>query len=533
MLIPIHQFVAPSRGSMISGRYPFRNGHYAFELSHQNPDFIKPSFPQTLQRNGYVTAAFGKSDSYIYKWGPGQGFYDAGHYNYKMHFKHNLQNNGIGDLWIEWLYNENGAIKESVQYPDGELVKYYIKKNDGEISKEDIAKKKQVDKDFDILRLTEGSGIIGGVNPLPAGKTIDALIVKEFKSYLSNENTKFITSWGEERVGANPQKPLMLNLGFHLPHTPVLPPKKYRNKFKKINYRIPTFTKEEYSKLPEQLKQISNWGSLSEMTNEEKLQVIQDYYAFCAYGDALIGESVQAFKDYCARNNQEYLILFTVGDHNYHLGKQGKTEKAGPWRHSTQGALIVVASDKAQVPAGLIQNQLTEYVDIAPTILKTAGIDIENEQYNYLDGYNLYDFIGNTTEKRDYILGEINVISGPRAYMRTKDFAFSMRTRPLNDANLNDNIKWAIICDVEDAELAMYDLRVDSNDLNNIAYTNKYAGLAQWFRHKLGTIVLGDGRVECDWSKPNTYSLSNFAHGSDDKKLNIPEDLIPQIVENE
>lgn len=49
----------PSRGSMISGRYPFRNGHYAFELTHQAPDFVRPAVPQMLRDRGYATASFG------------------------------------------------------------------------------------------------------------------------------------------------------------------------------------------------------------------------------------------------------------------------------------------------------------------------------------------------------------------------------------------------------------------------------------------------------------------------------------------
>ena len=77
----------PSRGSMHSGRYPFRNGHYAFELTHQAPDFVKPTVSQTMRANGYATAVFGKEDTYIYKWGPGQGFNDANLFDYKVFIK--------------------------------------------------------------------------------------------------------------------------------------------------------------------------------------------------------------------------------------------------------------------------------------------------------------------------------------------------------------------------------------------------------------------------------------------------------------
>ena len=56
----------------------------------------------------------------------------------------------------------------------------------------------------------------------------------------------------------------------------------------------------------------------------------------------------------------------------------------------------------------------------------------------------------------------------------------------------------------------------------NRAYDPEYQKLADWFRRKLGKIVLGDGRIECDWSKANTYSLSNMARRSRRQKSRHP-----------
>lgn len=77
--------------------------------------------------------------------------------------------------------------------------------------------------------------------------------------------------------------------------------------------------------------------------------------------------------------------------------------------------------------------------------------------------------------------------------------------------------------------MALYDLRIDPLEKVNLASNNAYWELADWFRQKLGNIVLGDGRVEVDWTKPNAYNISKFAGGADDKKLNIPENIIPTI----
>jgi arylsulfatase A-like enzyme len=329
-----------------------------------------------------------------------------------------------------------------------------------------------------------------------------------------------------------------VHLSFHLPHTPVLPPKEYREIFKKKKYNIPGFSTDELSNFPPQLVTLYNECKADGLTDEEKLQAIRDYYAFCAYGDALIGEAVEAFKGYCRKNQQEYLIIFTVGDHGWHLGEQGIMAKFGPWKQSIHDAVIVVSSDKKKIPPGKVVPELVEYVDFVPTMLAAAGVDIRQAEYDYLDGYDLAEVVADPEgNRREYILGELNVVCGHRAFMRTKDFAFSMRTRDRWDFasydNLNADIMWALTCDRPKADMALYDLRTDPLEKHNVANDRKYEELADWFRKKLGNIVLGDGRVEADWTKVNCYSISNFAGGADDKKLNIPTRLIPEIKQDQ
>lgn len=527
----------PSRASMHTGRYPFHSGHYKF-MSHQTAGHVKPMVSQILRNNGYGTAVFGKTGWGIKNPGGDKAFFD-----HTVIFTRDLQKKGFGDIFtsggkyefpdgiFEVVYSD-----ETVIYPDGRQVHYRKQQRDGEIPEKDRLLKAEVEKEFDILRaytrLNKGL-ILGGVNPQPAGKTVDAYIVKEFENYLENQNKTFKTLAGKTAQGANSQNPLMINIGFHLPHTPVLPPKKYRDKFKDIKYRIPEFSTDELSNFPPQLVTLYNECKADQLKPEEKLQAIQDYYAFCAYGDALIGEAVEAFKSYCRKNKQEYLIIFTVGDHGWHLGEQGVMSKFGPWKQSVHDAAIVVSSDKTKFPAGKVVRDIVEFVDFTPTMLAASGIDIHKKNFEYLDGCDLAEVVSGKATKREYAIGELNVVCGHRAFMRSQDFAFSMRTRDRWDDDhwdeLNKDIRWALTCDRPKADMALYDLRTDPLEKVNVANQNEYKALADWFRQKLGNIVLGDGRVECDWTKPNSYAVSNFAAGADDKKLDIPEELIPEI----
>ena len=62
--------------------------------------------------------------------------------------------------------------------------------------------------------------------------------------------------------------------------------------------------------------------------------------------------------------------------------------KFGPWKQSLNGAVIVVSSDKKRFPAGKVVDDLVEYVDLAPTILAAAGLDVDSNNI-YSDNFAL------------------------------------------------------------------------------------------------------------------------------------------------
>lgn len=530
----------PSRASMHTGRYPFRNGKYGWEQTHQQADFTRPTVSQSLRHAGYYTAIIGKRHYGVSTSERGPNGKPLGVFDFELDFVRDLERNGVGDWHSTGAYGLTDSVllrkdsTETVFYADGRSKKYVLTKADRELTPEEASVKRTVEEEFDILRAYTriNTGLIlGGVNPKPAGETIDAYIVEEFKNHLASAGASYETLAGKPARGANSEKPLFVNLGFHLPHTPVLPPKSFRDRFKDLEYELPEFTADEISLWPAQLVEIYNESKTDPMQRGEKLQAIRDYYAFTAYGDELVGKAVEAFKKQSEAMGREYVIVLTVGDHSWHLGEQGMMAKFGPWAQSVHGAAIVVSSDKKKYPPGEVCHELVEYVDFAPTLLAAGGVDVSADEYGYLDGCDLAQVLVDPTRHRDYILGEMNLVCGHRAYLRTDDFAFSMRTRDsrrVGEApNLNSDLLWAMTCEPKYAELALYDLRVDPLERTNVAYTLEYQDLAGWFREKLGNIVLGDGRIEADWTRPNSYSLSNFAGGADDKRIEIPDGLVP------
>ncbi|MCL7762590.1 sulfatase-like hydrolase/transferase [Polaribacter sp. Z014] len=531
---------APSRASMMTGLYPHHDGITGFELGHNQTSITKKLIPEVLKEYGYGTSIYGKFGYRILSWDEKKqkaSFKSPGYYDHELNGKNDLQILGFTD-YSKWdKIKEKGKPDvgtEDFIFSDGTKLRVIPEAK----SKKDVNELARVDKKLSILRAytrQQSKMIIGGESPKPAFETFDGFILKEFDNYLNSPNKGFKTYSGRTVIGPKTSEPQFMSLNFHLPHTPVLPPKEFRDQFKNKKYKIPAFDKNtELSKLPLQLKKLYKTMKIDGLSEAEKQQAVQDYYAFCAYADALIGKAIKDFKKYSKENNQEYVIILTIGDHGWQLGEQGIEAKFAPYDVSNRGAIVVASSIKNKFPVNKVSKEYVEYVDIYTTILSAANIDINASRFKYLDGFDMEDIAKGTGIKREYVLGEMNHVYGPRAYIRNKEFAFSMRikeknSKPGKQVPPGTGLDWARNESLENVEVALFDLRNDADERNNVALKKEYRKLSEWFRKKLTDIVLGDGRVEIDWSKKDDYKISNFAVGSDDKKLDIPKNIIPAV----
>lgn len=531
---------APSRTSMHYGMYPHHAGHYGFEKSHQKAAFSKRVLPELMSDLGYTTSQFGKTGYYIYQF-DGKHFKPSEHYDVSVELR-DLITHKYTD-WAKEAKWENGQAS-GTQYTWGfedEPISYFIPKK-GAMPSEDERRQKVVEERIDALYPSARDAsalVIGGVSPALTKNTMDGQISAAFIDYLHHSGQPYETPWKAKKQGPSVDKPIFVYLGHHFPHTPVMPSKEFRDLFiakeKERPYRIPDFSKDELKKLPPQLVDWFEKSNFADMSDEDKHQAIRDYYAFCAMGDKLIGDSINAFKDYSKKSGREWMIVYVVGDHGWQLGEQGGETKFAPYDKSNHCAVIVAASDKKKWPAGTVTDEMVEYVDFAPTMLRASGADLTAPEYAHLDGIPLGDTL-NGKFSRDYVLGEMNHYIGPRAYLRGRDFAFSMKPREKNGKPGTSygpvpgaDIKWGLESPRDEVEMALFDLRVDPAEQNNVANDPQYVELADWFRNKLGNIVLGDGRVECNWEKPEEYAITTFAKGANDHKLDIPPKLIPKL----
>lgn len=517
---------APSRAAMMTGRYPHHSGIYGFELAHERSETFKPLAPEVMKEAGYQTANFGKPGYYIFsrkKTWDFRGEFQTSILPYFLELK------GLTDI-------KHDVIKKNGHSTRAEV--FYVEDPTGQVRTEprrieDIAKAfplTPLEKELGIVRsisFQENKGeILAG--RCPRSKTRDGFILEAFLEFLSHPDNDYTALTGLPARGVSTDRPKFVHLGFHFPHTPVIPPQQFREKLSLSDYRIPAFDPKERDSLPLQLREYQRqWDSLG-LSREEQIQAVRDYYAFCAFGDTLVSRAAEAFEEFSRKEGRPWVILYVCGDNGWHLGENGVMAKFGPYEKSTRQALVAVSSDPRHFPPGKVVNRLVEFVDFAPTFYDLAAIDRKQKKWDYLDGRSLVDEANGRGRERDYVISEMDPGMGPRAVLRTKEFVFSMRTRP--PAGVQDkDFRWAMTAGDDEAEIALFDLRKDPLERRNESVNPAYTRLVRLLRNKLETIVLGD-RTEVDWAgEGRNFVQSTWGKGADDKLLPIPPDSIPAL----
>ncbi|WP_139958985.1 sulfatase-like hydrolase/transferase [Flavicella sediminum] len=524
---------APSRASMHYGRYPFRTGIYEFEYHNNFAEHCEPTLPEQMASLGYQTLHIGKLGVRIRTKVNGK-MTSPKIYQTDIDFKQ-LRRDGLTDWGKDWFYEMDGKKLESpiknLEFyvtPNGKF-EYISEKLEKENPNAHKGTAKLVMEKYDLLRhynkkkpkTIYSGGILAGVSPQPAGKTRDGYYTSIFEDFLKNENKRF-KAGSRTFDGVDTSKPLFCHIGFDFPHTPVLPPADYRARFQKKQYKIPTLTKTELNSMAKQFKKQVTVSYSDHFTDAEKLAMIQDYYAFCAYGDDLVGQATDDFIAYSEEKKQAWMIVYVCGDHGWKLNEHGSVSKFTPWEVDSHNPIVVVSSDKKAFPAGKVVREYAEFVDIAPTILAAAGAPLQTKKFDYLDGFDMAKIASGAIVGRDYVVGENHAVTGPRAFIRTKDFMFSIQSRP--SKKRGENMEWARTASYPDLDPCLYQTSSDPHEINNLAFNKKYEKIAKILKEKLINVVIGDGRVEVNWGKKadgTTVYRSNFAPGAHNHKLDL------------
>lgn len=166
-------------------------------------------------------------------------------------------------------------------------------------------------------------------------------------------------------AGAGDQ-PFLLRVSYLQPHTPVLPPRHFRDMYRAADWPGASLPRGYGSRYEEEFAEIVGGRSF---THEQIQQAQADYHALVTWLDTQVGLVLGALKTLGLEENT--IIAFT-SDHGASLGENGLFGKVVCSRESQRTPFIV--SWPGHLPQGQRRSDLTENMDLARTLCDLAGL---------------------------------------------------------------------------------------------------------------------------------------------------------------
>ena len=235
-------------------------------------------------------------------------------------------------------------------------------------------------------------------------------------NYVNEENRDLITDemsaeWFKDKISEleenSNQKPFFIATGFIRPHTPLVVPTKYYEKYPIENIEIPKRLKNdlldtEYVTGNKETRGHKAWRLLSEGYGSEELglkKFTQAYLASINFADDMVGRVVDAIENSVFAKNT-IIILFS--DHGFFVGQKDHLWKYNLWKEASHVPLLIRHPGNSK-NAGNVVNHPVSLIDIFPTIMDYCsfkGSTIKNDKGKAYNGYSLKPFVENTTLKK-------------------------------------------------------------------------------------------------------------------------------------
>ncbi|WP_019028914.1 sulfatase [Colwellia piezophila] len=263
-------------------------------------------------------------------------------------------------------------------------------------------------------------------------------------------------------------KPFMIVSGFSKPHMPWVAPKKYFDMYPEDAGTIADFPKgaKEAFDMAKYKSKTRDHGWNEGVDDKTAKKLIRGYMASTTYADAQMGKVIQALKDEGLYDNT---IIIVWGDHGYHLTDHGLWRKNTPFHISLRSPLMIKTPNSK---GGTVISELVQNIDIYPTLLDLAGIDIPKGIK--LHGKSLVPLLHKNTKHGEEVEWE-NI-----AHTSAKG----------SHGVVTDKYRFTVMAD---GSRELYDLEQDPGEWNNLANESKYKKLIQGLESKMSQVV---------WNKP-------------------------------
>ena len=207
--------------------------------------------------------------------------------------------------------------------------------------------------------------------------------------------TRFLTEVMTEKAiafleSSKPDQPFCLTVAFKEPHGPFnyFDPK-VPNIYKDVEITPPsTFTPQAFAAQPEFIRQSLNGDGSARRLNDpaEYQKTVRTFYRTVTRADLAVGQILEALKEQGLDDNT---VVIYSSDHGSLLGNHGLFGKWLMYENSIRVPLIIYDPRVDSKQAGARPNEIALNIDLAPTMLALAGIEIPSA----MQGKNLMPIV--------------------------------------------------------------------------------------------------------------------------------------------
>jgi arylsulfatase A-like enzyme len=238
--------------------------------------------------------------------------------------------------------------------------------------------------DYDTF-LKQSAPATGGIRELVSqlGLSMNGWEAKPWPLIEEWHPTAWTVAQGRKILGeVSASKPLFLTVSFFAPHSPLFPPRRYFEYYRK--QRLPRAAHGDWV----------DWKALSTKGDGQGHRVLLEgealrdaqagYFGLIEHLDEQIGPLIAGFKQRSQRANRPWIIVVT-SDHGEMLGDHGFFRKCEPYEGAAKIPFIIAGSPELGFQPDLRPVQPVCLEDLMPTLLSLAG----GKTPTRLDGINL------------------------------------------------------------------------------------------------------------------------------------------------
>lgn len=270
-----------------------------------------------------------------------------------------------------------------------------------------------------------------------------------------NDIKNFLDQYGR-------QGPFCLSVSFKAPHVQdrdprqFIPHPRYNAYYADVKIPLPETADPQYWKqFPNFFRTEKNiarerWH-LRFKTPEMYQESVKNYYRLITGVDDVVGSMVNQLEEMGLADNT---IIIFMGDNGFYLGEHGLAGKWYGHEESIRVPLIVYDPRQAERLKGAKPEQIALNIDIAPTILSLAGIQVPQ----VMQGEDLMRIAGNTIPEREDFFYEHSFMGSPGI--------------PKTEGVVRKDLKYMRFIEHDYEEL--YDLKQDPGEKQNLTNVPAY-----------------------------------------------------------